>query len=84
MGGAGIQTMISSLLTAAALLFADIPAFCAGYNQGFTSAYCQGHLFCKSASVPACPSMDATWREGYDRGYDDGEKVHPPHTQKPL
>lgn len=70
--------MISILL---ALLLSSPPDFCEGYRMGFTSAYCQGHQFCKSAPVPACPSApaDATFFDGYNRGFDDGEHVHPRH-----
>jgi hypothetical protein len=63
-----------------ALVLAASPGpFCAGYRQGFTAAYCQNHPFCRSAPVPSCPSADdsATWQDGYDRGYTDGERAHP-------
>ena len=72
--------MISSLFTL--LLLGSHADFCAGYRQGFTAAYCNGHLyFCNSAPVPACPASgpEATWKAGYDRGFDDGEKLNPGH-----
>ena len=62
-----------------ALLLSQSSPFCAGYRQGFTAAYCQGHQFCTSAPVPACPSTEGTWKDGYDRGYTDGERAHPRH-----
>lgn len=68
-------------LLVASLLLSSSPAFCSGYRQGFTAAYCQGHQFCTSAPVPACPSADseAGFQDGYDRGYADGERAHPGH-----
>lgn len=69
-----ILALVLSLLTSS-------PAYCQGYRQGFTAAYCQGHQFCRAAPVPACPSGedDATFQDGYDRGYSDGERAHPGH-----
>ncbi len=69
-----IYVLLSLLLTTQA-------DFCAGYRQGFTAAYCQGHQFCTSAPVPACPSRDASWQDGYDQGFTDGERAHPRHNQ---
>jgi hypothetical protein len=71
------MTEMLALLTA--LLLTTPSEFCAGYRQGFTAAYCAGHQFCHAAPVPPCPdaSEDATWRDGYDRGYAEGERAHP-------
>ncbi len=69
--------MVATLL--AALLLSTPAEFCAGYRQGFTAAYCQGHQFCNAAPVPACPSRDGGFQDGYDEGYAAGERAHPGH-----
>lgn len=62
------------------LLATSSPDYCTGYRQGFTAAYCQGHQFCRSAPVPACPDdAPGGFQDGYNRGYSDGERAHPPH-----
>lgn len=72
--------MIPSLLLAA--LLSTAPTYCDGYKQGFTAAYCQGHQFCVSAPVPACHDKPGSFQEGYDKGYDDGEAIHPRHPEQ--
>lgn len=70
---------IVTLTVCLASLLSSSADYCQGYRQGFTAAYCQGHQFCRSAPVPACPNADGGYQDGYARGYADGERAHPGH-----
>lgn len=69
--------MIPTFLTAC-LLFST-PEYCSGFRQGLLAAYCQGHQFCTAAPAPTCPEAQGGFEEGYNRGYADGQRMHPGH-----
>lgn len=66
-------------LLATLLLLSSSPEYCSGFHQGFLAAYCQGHQFCTAAPAPACPEAQGGFQEGYNRGYTDGQRIHPRH-----
>jgi hypothetical protein len=66
------------LATLVSLLLATdpTPTFCDGYRQGYLAAVCQGMgWLCPTAprEYPRCPQERGTPREGYVRGYEDGD-----------